>query len=142
MKSRGLLLAFAAALAAAVAPPIIPWKPGDPDRPLPPKITADPDRPPSDAVVLFDGTNLDAWQHGDGQPAAWKVADGYFEIVPGTGSLATRQPFGDCQLHVEWATPSPTRGSDQEPGNSGVYLMSQYEIQVLDSFLNKTYADG
>ena len=142
MKSHGLLLAFAVALAAAVVPPIIPWKPGDPGRPAPPKVTAEPDTPPSDAIVLFDGTNLDAWQHGDGKPAAWKVTDGYFEIVPGTGSLATKQAFGDCQLHVEWAAPAPTRGSDQEPGNSGVYLMSQYEIQVLDSYVNKTYADG
>lgn len=142
MKPRGLLLAFAAALAAAVTPPVIPWQPGDRDRPLPPQITADPGAPPSDAVVLFDGTNLDAWRHADGRPAAWKIGDGYFEIVPGTGSLATVEPFGDCQLHLEWAAPSPTGGSDQEPGNSGVYLMSQYEIQVLDSYRNRTYADG
>jgi hypothetical protein len=109
---------------------------------LPPKITADPNVPPSDAVVLFDGSNLDGWHHGDGRPAQWKLGDGYFEVVPGTGDLVTVQPFGDCQLHVEWATPSPTQGSDQEPGNSGVYLESLYEIQILDSFQNQTYPDG
>src|SRR6478672_9228058 len=142
MKFRGLLLVSAAVLLATVVPPVIPWKPGDPNRPAPAKIASDPDRPPSDATVLFDGTNLDAWHHGDGKPAAWKVAGGYFEIVPGTGSLATVQPFGDCQLHLDWASPSPTQGNDQEPGNSGVYLMSQYEIQVLDSYENRTYPDG
>ena len=109
---------------------------------VPPKITADPNAPPSDAVVLFDGSNLDAWQHGDGRPPAWKLQDGYFEVVPGTGDLVTVQPFGDCQLHVEWATPSPTVGADQEPGNSGVYLMSLYEVQILDSWLNQTYPEG
>ncbi len=73
---------------------------------------------------------------------AWKVRDGYFEISPGTGDIVTNQPFGDCQLHVEWATPSVPQGVDQEPGNSGVYLQSLYEIQVLESNKNKTYADG
>jgi hypothetical protein len=121
---------------------VIPWLPGDPTRPLPPKVTSNPDATPSDAIVLFDGKNLDAWQHGDGRAAAWNVTEGYFEVVPGAGSLATVQSFGDCQLHLEWATPSPAQGTDQEPGNSGVYLMSQYEIQVLDSFQNRTYADG
>ena len=109
---------------------------------VPPKITAKPNSPPSDAVLLFDGLTLDKWRHGDGRPAAWKVQDGYFEVVPGTGDLVTVQPFGDCQLHVEWATPSPTQGSDQEPGNSGVYLMSLYEIQILDSYRNQTYPVG
>ena len=134
MKPAMVLGALVAALIAAVTPPEIPWPPGDRDRPVPPKITADPGSPPSDAVVLFDGQSLAAWQHGDGKPPAWKVKDGYFEIAPGTGDLVTVQPFGDCQLHIEWATPSPPQGTDQEPGNSGVYLMSLYEIQVLDSF--------
>jgi hypothetical protein len=143
---RNVAAAFAAAmiatLIAAVTLPNIPWRPGDRDRPLPPKITADPGAPPSDAVVLFNGTSLDAWQQGDGKPPAWKVKDGYFEVAPGTGDLVTVRPFGDCQLHLEWTTPSPTQGTDQEPGNSGVYMMSLYEIQVLDSYRNKTYADG
>jgi hypothetical protein len=133
---------FALVLIAAVAPPSIPWKTGDRSRPLPPRVTANPGTPPSDAVVLFDGKSLDAWQQASGKPAAWKVGGGYFEVTPGSGDLVTKRPFGDCQLHLEWSSPSPTRGKDQEPGNSGVYMMTLYEIQVLDSFRNVTYADG
>jgi hypothetical protein len=133
---------FALVLIAAVAPPSIPWKTGDRSRPLPPRVTANPGTPPSDAVVLFDGKSLDAWQQASGKPAAWKVGGGYFEVTPGFGDLVTKRPFGDCQLHLEWASPSPTRGKDQEPGNSGIYMMTMYEIQVLDSFRNVTYADG
>jgi hypothetical protein len=70
------------------------------------------------------------------------VAEGYLEVVGGAGSIATRRAFGDVQLHVEWATPSPPRGEGQERGNSGVFLMGRYEIQVLDSYRNDTYADG
>jgi Domain of Unknown Function (DUF1080) len=137
-----LAACVAAALIAAVTPPRIPWATGDRGRPLPPQITANPGAPPSDAVVLFGGQSMAAWRQGNGKPQAWKVRDGYFEIAPGSGDLVTTQAFGDCQLHLEWATPSPSRGKDQEPGNSGVYMMSLYEIQVLDSFRNKTYADG
>jgi hypothetical protein len=133
----------------AATVPVIHWKTGDRSRPLPAKITPgalstddDASTVPSDAIVLFDGKSLSAWEQHNGKPAAWKVLDGYFEIAPGTGDLATRQAFGDCQLHLEWAAPSPTHGSDQEPGNSGVYMMSLYEIQILDSYENKTYADG
>lgn len=127
----------------AVTVPVIPWKPGDRARPLPLQVTpAINGAPPSDAIVLFNGRDLSGWQHGDGKPARWVIGNGYFQVVPKTGDLSTRQPFGDCQLHVEWAAPTPTRGEDQEPGNSGVYLMSTYEIQVLDSYRNKTYADG
>ena len=138
MKS-GLVITL---LLAAVTPPAIHWKTGDHNRPLPPRITADPGKPPSDATVLFDGTSLAAWQQHNGKPAAWEVRGGYFEVKPGSGDLVTKQPFGDCQLHLEWASPSPTRGRDQEPGNSGVYMMGLYEIQVLDSYRNTTYADG
>jgi len=138
-----LPISFSAALLiAAVTPPVIPWKTGDPNRPLPPQVTANPGAPPSDAIVLFDGSSLAAWQQRNGKPAAWQMRDGYFEVQPGAGDLVTRQPFGDCQLHLEWKAPAPTRGRDQEPGNSGVYMMSLYEIQVLDSYRNKTYADG
>jgi hypothetical protein len=125
------------------------WKPNDPDRPVPPVIepgttsTQDsPGRPPSDAVVLFDGKDLSQWLGEDGQPAKWKVTDGAMEVVPHTKSIHTRQPFGDCQLHVEFREPVPPSGEGQERGNSGVFLMGLYEIQVLDSYDNKTYADG
>jgi hypothetical protein len=125
------------------------WKPNDPDRPLPPIIepgtpsTQDaPGRPPSDAVVLFEGKDLSQWLGADGGPAKWKVADGYLEVLPHSGYIHTRQPFGDCQLHVEFAEPVPAVGESQGRGNSGVFLMGLYEIQVLDSYQNKTYADG
>jgi hypothetical protein len=125
------------------------WKPNDPDRPLPPIITPGtastqdaPGRPPSDAITLFDGKDLSQWAGEDNAAAKWKVADGYVEVVPKTGYIHTRQPFGDCQLHVEFREPTPGVGESQERGNSGVFLMGLYEIQVLDSYENKTYADG
>ena len=115
------------------------------DRPQPPAVapapTARPDAPPADAVVLFDGTDLSQWE-ADSGPARWKVDSGYVEIVGGSGSIHTKRGFGDCQLHVEWMTPTPAQGEGQERGNSGVYLMSQYEVQVLDSYNNPTYPDG
>ncbi len=125
------------------------WKPNDPDRPVPPVIepgtasTQDtPGRPPSDAIALFEGKDLSRWTDADGQPAKWKVADGYMEVVPHSGIIQTRQAFGDCQLHVEFTEPTPPAGEGQERGNSGVFLMGLYEIQVLDSYHSKTYADG
>jgi hypothetical protein len=121
----------------------------DPDRPLPPVITPGtastqekPGAAPSDAVVLFDGKDLSHWVDKDGKPAKWKVQNGYMEVVPGTGNISTRDSYGDCQLHVEFAEPTPAHGESQERGNSGVFLMGLYEIQVLDSYENKTYADG
>lgn len=116
------------------------------DCPKPPVINAVPVRepvpPPSDAIVLFDGTNLDAWRGGDGSPARWRVKGGYMEVTPGTGTLATVRGFGDVQLHVEWASPAPPKGEDQDRGNSGVFLMGRYEVQVLDSYGSLTYPDG
>jgi hypothetical protein len=97
--------------------------------------------PPPDAIVLFDGTSLNAWRTGEGA-AAWTIRDGYAEVMPGGGQIATRQEFGDVQVHVEWAVPTPTRGEGQEPGNSGVFLMGRYEVQILDTYENVTYADG
>lgn len=99
-------------------------------------------KPPADAVVLFDGRDLSAWVGRNGEPAAWKVEGGYMEVAPGTGDIVTRTAFGDCQLHLEWATPSVVRGNSQGRGNSGVFLMGLYEIQVLDCYDNPTYADG
>jgi hypothetical protein len=100
--------------------------------------------PPSDAVVLFDGTSLGAWRSVEkpGEPARWKLTEGYMEVVAGTGNIATVEGFGDVQLHIEWLAPLPVESSGQGRGNSGVFLMSTYEIQVLDSFQNPTYADG
>lgn len=92
--------------------------------------------PPSDAVVLFDGTSLDAWKNGD----AWKIEEG--AAVVGSGKITTKQEFGDCQLHIEWSSPNPPTGQGQGAGNSGVFLMGRYEIQVLDSYSSDTYADG
>ena len=88
------------------------------------------------------GKDLSQWTSADGQPAKWKVADGCVEVVPHSGIIQTRQPFGDCQLHVESTEPAPPAGEGQERGNSGVFLMGLYEIQVLDSYQSKTYADG
>jgi len=97
--------------------------------------------PPPGATVLFDGHDASAWLGEDGQPARWALVDGALEIN-GTGSIHTREAFGDCQLHIEWRTPEVVKGESQERGNSGVFLMSRYEVQVLDSYDNRTYADG
>jgi hypothetical protein len=101
-----------------------------------------PGQPPSDAVVLFDGKDLSAWRKGNGQPAEWTVADGAFTVKPKTGDILTRQEFGDCQLHLEFRAPNPTRGDDQGRGNSGLMLFGRYEFQILDCYDNLTYPDG
>jgi hypothetical protein len=101
----------------------------------------DPGPPPSDAIVLFDGKDLSKWKSANGGEVRWKLEEGAV-TVNGTGSILTKQEFGDIQLHVEWATPAEVRGSDQGRGNSGVYFQGRYEIQVLDSYENKTYANG
>ncbi|HYD52996.1 MAG TPA: DUF1080 domain-containing protein [Gemmatimonadaceae bacterium] len=100
--------------------------------------------PPSDAIVLFDGRSLAEWRLADDstRPARWLVRQGYMEAVPGAGSIQTRRAFGDVQLHLEFATPERVQGSGQERGNSGVFLMGRYEVQILDSFGNQTYPDG
>jgi 3-keto-disaccharide hydrolase len=125
------------------------YKIHDPNRPLPPIVTPGtagtedtPGKPPSDAVVLFDGSNLSQWFGADNGPARWKVENGYMEVVPKSGYIHSKAAFGDCQLHVEFSEPVPPHGESQERGNSGVFLMGDYEIQVLDSYDNKTYADG
>jgi len=125
------------------------WLVHDVNRPAPPVITpgtestqAEPGKAPSDAIVLFDGTDLSGWTSSKGGPAKWIMRDGYMEAVKDSGSVKTKQKFGSCQLHVEFATPSIVKGNSQERGNSGVFLMSTYEVQVLDSYNNKTYPDG
>lgn len=123
------------------------WRVHDAYRPQPPIITPGtastqkkPGRPPSDAIVLFDGSDLSGWVTGD-KPATWKVENGYMEANR-TGSITSKEKFGSCQLHVEWATPTEVNGESQGRGNSGVIIMGCYEVQVLDSFNNRTYADG
>ena len=98
--------------------------------------------PPSDAIILFDGKDLSHWKSTKGEPADWTLGDGYFEVKPHTGNIFTKEEFGDIQLHVEWASPNPPKGEGQDRGNSGIYFQGRYEIQVLDSYQNKTYFDG
>ena len=116
------------------------------DRPQPPVVAPGnevlPVKAPADAVVLFDGKDLSKWMHADGKPADWVVGDGYFEVKRGAGNLLTRDSFGDGQLHVEWMAPTPVGGEGQNRGNSGVYVLNRYEVQVLDSYENVTYPDG
>jgi hypothetical protein len=136
--------------------PLLPglrWHVHDPARPHPKVVTpgAQPGQPPSDAVVLFDGKDLSKWTSAHlrtaaftvgFEPAHWKVGDGYFEVVPRSGDIASKEKFGDIQLHVEWMEPADVKGVSQDRGNSGIFLMGLFEIQVLDSFVNRTYADG
>ena len=126
-----------------------PWKVHDMNRPRAPKVAPGQPyaaTPPADSLVLFNGKDLSQWDqvarggvHGEPK---WKVENGYMEIVPRTGRLVTKQKFGDCQLHVEWMVPKGTTGKGQGRGNSGVELMTRYEVQVLESHDNLTYADG
>jgi hypothetical protein len=127
------------------------WMVHDTNRPVPPVVTPGEvscddkvGTAPSDAVVLFDGKDLSKWESAKkpGQPAPWKMGDGYFETVKDAGYIRTKQKFGSCQLHIEFATPERVVGSSQGRGNSGVFLMDMYEVQVLDSYNNRTYADG
>ena len=132
--------------------PMIPgskWRVHDGKRPQPriidpgtPSTQDRPGRPPSDAIILFDGQDTSKWVGRDGGPIQWKVENGAMEVVPRMGSIVTKDQFGDCHLHIEWASPVEVKGSSQGRGNSGVFLMAKYEIQVLDSYDNVTYADG
>jgi hypothetical protein len=98
--------------------------------------------PPTDAIVLFDGSDLSGWSAEDGGDATWRVHGGAMTVVPGAGSIVTRLPFGDLQLHIEWRTPAEVTGEGQGRGNSGIYFMERYELQVLDSYGNRTYSNG
>jgi hypothetical protein len=140
------MLAGLAAQEVRTGAPAPRWRQHDNRRPRPPVVEpaeeTGPTRAPRDAVVLFDGSSLDAWKARSGGPAGWRVADGYMETRPGAGAIETKARFGDIQLHVEWAAPSPPAGVGQDRGNSGVFLMRQFEVQVLDSYKADTYADG
>ena len=122
------------------------WHVHDPARPQPPVVTpgatfSDNAAPPSDAIVLFDGKDLAQWRDKrTGGPVAWTVADGV--ATSAKGDIVTTNQFGDLQLHLEFREPTPPKGDGQGRGNSGDFLMGQYEIQVLDCYNNKTYADG
>lgn len=97
---------------------------------------------PSDAIVLFDGKNLDAWKNAKGEKAGWEVKDGIITVTKGTGDILTKQLFGSCQLHIEWRTPVAIESEGQGRSNSGVFLQERYEVQILDNFENKTYSNG
>jgi len=101
-----------------------------------------PGQPPSDAVVLFDGKSAEEWVYRDGRPAQWPVVDGVLVSKSGTGNIYSKRKFASAQIHVEFATPSMPNAHGQARGNSGVYLQGRYEIQILDSFNNPTYANG
>jgi hypothetical protein len=124
------------------------WRVHDGKRPQPEVVTPGscstqekPGRPPSDAIVLFDGRDTSRWVGVDGGPVRWKVEDGVMEVNR-TGDIETVEHVGDCQLHIEWTAPAEVKGDSQGRGNSGVFLMGTYEIQVLDGYDNITYADG
>ena len=114
------------------------WQP-EPKIVSPGKTAAD---APADAIVLFNGKDLAEWQTDDGKPAKWKVDGDAVTVVKGTGVIKTKRAFGDCQLHVEWRTPAEVKGEGQGRGNSGIFLMGLYELQVLDSYNNRTYSNG
>ena len=127
-----------------------PWAVHDPNRPQPKIVTPgtfstpeQPGKPPSDAIVLFDGSDLSQWESAkNGGTAPWVVKDGVMQVTPSSGDLRTKAKFGDCQLHIEWAAPTEVKGDSQGRGNSGIFLMGRVEVQVLDSYNNLTYADG
>ena len=125
------------------------WHVHDPNRPQPPMVEAGgaiATPPPGDAIVLFNGENLDEWQGPGGAPAHWTLADGAMTTpapdAAARGSISTREAFGDIQLHLEFMTPDPDEGTGQRRGNSGVFLMGRYEVQVLNSWDNPVYPDG
>lgn len=120
-------------------------------KPVPPVIDPGPavsPAPPSDAIVLFDGKSIEAWEAMDGSPAGWTVADGVLTVKKGSGNIRTKRAFTDYQLHLEWRVPSGIEGSGQSRGNSGLFLGSTgggdggYELQILDSYRNETYVNG
>lgn len=112
--------------------------------PVPPKVVPGSQlgMPPSDAIVLFDGKDLSSWQSDGGGAVKWEIRNGEMTVVPGTGGIKTKQHFGDVQLHIEFKSPAPENHSGQNRGNSGIFLQSRYEVQVLDGDNNDTYVNG
>jgi len=113
-------------------------------KPVPKVVSpgATPSDPPSDAIVLFNGKDAASWQNKNGNAFNWKVESGAMTVVPNAGDIQTKEGFGDCQLHIEWRTPAEVSGEGQGRGNSGIFLMGRYELQVLDSYNNSTYSNG
>lgn len=144
--SLGAASAVGALLAASAAGAQVDWRQHSMDRPRPEAVTPPeqslPAPAPEDAVVLFDGADLSGWESVDGGPAPWRVEGDAFVVEPGTGAIQTQEGFGDVQLHLEWSAPDEIVGESQGRGNSGVFLMGLYEVQILDSFENESYADG
>ncbi|HEL2979766.1 TPA: DUF1080 domain-containing protein [Stenotrophomonas maltophilia] len=137
------VLAAAPALAQDAADPARDPKKTEVWEPVPAVVATPAGKAPSDAIVLFDGRDASAWEAEQGGRVPWKIADGAMTVVPGSKGIRTRQRFCDVQLHVEWRTPTETKGFDgQNRGNSGIFLQERYELQVLDSYKNPTYANG
>lgn len=112
-------------------------------KPVPPSVKPGKGNlPPSDAIVLFDGTSLSEWKARDNAAPGWTIKNGELLVEPGKGSIITKQYFGDCQLHIEFKSPAPEQHNGQNRGNSGIMLQSRYEIQVLDGDNNPTYVNG
>ncbi|MFT6148778.1 MAG: hypothetical protein ACJAUH_001464 [Saprospiraceae bacterium] len=114
-------------------------------KPIPEKVTPGytNSQAPSDAIILFSGTDLSSFQHSDSSEAKWTVGEGSVAVKPGTGDIYSKQGFGDIQLHIEWKSPVDTTGLEgQARGNSGVFLMGKYEVQILDNYKNSTYSNG
>lgn len=120
------------------------WHVHDMERPQPEKVTAGKidSEAPSDAIVLFDGTNVDEWWFSQDGQFKWKLENGYMEVVPKTHGMTTKRKFGDIQLHIEWAAPAKVVEEAQRRGNSGIFLMGKYEIQIMDAWENSAYPDG
>ncbi len=141
-----LPLALTLSLPRVLAAQASTWPQHSLERPKPPMQVAPvqmlPVAAPSGAIVLFDGRDLAWWEAADGSAARWRLVDGAMEVVSGAGGIRTRVGFGDVRLHIEWMSPNPPKGSGQDRGNSGVFFQGRYEVQVLDSYGNDTYADG
>jgi hypothetical protein len=113
--------------------------------PVPPKVTPADDHflpPPSDAMILFDGSDMSKWKSTEGGAVPWEIAKGYVIVKPGSGDIETRDSFGSFQLYIEWRSPMNMDHEGQDRGNSGIFLQNRYELQVLDVFENETYVNG
>jgi hypothetical protein len=151
--TRPLLLAGLTAIAAlhltTTTAQVIDRSKGDPKlseywEPAAPVVTPGktPQDAPSDAIILFDGKDFSQWQGAKRPDVPWTLEDGAMVVKGGSGGIRTKRGFGDCQLHIEFRTPAEVKGDGQGRGNSGIYLMDRYELQVLDNYNNKTYVNG